>query len=165
MNKKIFLILTVLFLMLSESLFAQDDEVSIAYILESGNRSKIAKYLFKDTKQGMKKYKKSVSIQLIDIRNANNTLFKNYDVVVVINEKNIKTLNKNVKDFIDDNKKEQNLIVVAFLPRRSSKLQDTQGVDVLSSASEEDPAAHLVKTDLTEKINQMVETKQSTLRY
>lgn len=144
-----------------EDIFAQTTtHGSIGVVLENGRKNEIIKYIYKDLSKAMKRtYNKNITIDFININDADESIFSHYDVIMAVNQRNRETLNRNIKTFVESNKDKTTLLTVAFIPRRGRKLSMPQSVDVLSSPSAEDPASAFIKGKVALTINTMLHNK------
>lgn len=143
--------------------FAQTAEVSVVFVLNKGERNKITQYLYRDLKQGlMHPYDIDATIEFVNAREANEALFTEYDVVVVVDEMTSFKLFPFVQNFIDDYQEKKNMIVIAFFPNGNSRQSEInqQSIDILSSASEERTGKVLVNKFLAKRINDILFTNK-----
>lgn len=159
----IFLLLTML---VSTLVFAEKyekemegdgDSINIAFVMDAGKKAKNGKHVYGYLTRGLKKagISQKVRIDFIATKDAEEDIFDTYAVVVAISEKDTERMSTSLSTFVSSNKDEDNLFVLALLPKKSEQSELSEppkDIDVLSSVSAKSGAAKLVSEDLANAI-------------
>lgn len=131
----------------SNSKSTADTTYTVAHVLNSKSLRSLQKYIYKDTRIGVRRIDRNLSLEqkFLNFKSLTDDLFKQYDAVVIHSTGKTDTLEKEILSFANKHSKNPKLIVVAYLPRNKSTLTNApKGIDIVSSASRENPAKKLI---------------------
>ncbi len=162
MKKKVLLCSSIVCLLMLPFAYARGaaeeektgETYTVAHVLNSKAKN-IQKFIFKDIVLGVKinNYDINIDQKFITYDTVDDSVFTDYHVVVVHSTGTTDTLEPEIIDFVQKHKDNERLIVAAYLPNNKSTLTSPpQGIDIMSSASYEEPAAALLINTVTPAI-------------